>query len=72
MKVAKVFNTLTLKQFFWRAKTFFKNSFLVEVTKIGNTPFPFKIALPKANVKTNRMRPKNGPITKSGVLAVTT
>ena len=29
--------------------------FLVEATKIENTPFPFKTALSEANVKTNRM-----------------
>ena len=39
-------------------KTFFKkleDRFLVETTKIENTSFPFKTALPEANVKTNRM-----------------
>ena len=40
--------------------------------KIENKSFPFKTALSKANVKTNRMRLQNGPITKSGVLPVTT
>ena len=46
--------------------------FLVEDTKIENISFPFKTALSEANVKTNRMATKNGPITKSGVLPVTT
>ena len=39
-------------------KTFFKNleyGFLVEATKIGNTPFAFNTALSEANIKTNRM-----------------
>ena len=39
-------------------KTFFKKleyCFLVELTKIENTSFPFKSALSEANVKTNRM-----------------
>ena len=75
MKVSKVFNTLTLKQF-WKTKTFFKKTgihFLVEATKIEYTSFPFKTALSEANVKTNiEWRPQNGPITKSGVLPVTT
>ena len=56
-KVSNVFNTLTLKQIFWRTKTFFKKleyRFLVEATKIENT-FPFKTALSEANVKTNKM-----------------
>ena len=58
MKVSNVFNTLTLKQIFWKTKTFFKKleyRFLVEATKIENTSFPFKTALSEANVKTNRM-----------------
>ena len=58
VKVSNVFNTLTLKQIFWKTKTFFKKLdylFLVETTKIENTSFPFKTTLPEANVKTNRM-----------------
>ena len=58
VKVSNVFNTLTLKQIFWKTKTFFKKleyRFLVEVTKIENTSFPFKTALSEANVKTYRM-----------------
>ena len=75
MKVSNVFNILTLKQIFWRTKTFFtklENRFLIEATKIEITPFPFKNALSEDNVKTNRMAATNGPITKSGVLPVTT
>ena len=58
VKVSNVFNTLTLKEIFWKTKTFFKKleyGFLVETTKIENTSFPFKTALSEANVKTNRM-----------------
>ena len=58
VKILNVFNTLTLKQIFWKTKTFFKKleyRFLVETTKIENTSFPFKTALSEANVKTNRM-----------------
>ena len=50
--------SLTLKQIFWKAKTFFKKleyRFLVEATKIENTPFSLKTVLSEANVKTNRM-----------------
>ena len=49
---------LTLKQIFWRTKTFFKkleNRFLVKATKIEITTFPLKAALSEANVKTKRM-----------------
>ena len=58
MKVSNIFNTLALKQIFWRMKTFFKKleyRFLVEATKIEITPFQFKTALSEANIKTNRM-----------------
>ena len=59
VKVLNVLNILTLKQIFWKTKTFFQKleyRFLVETTKIENTSFPFKIALSEANVKTNRMK----------------
>ena len=75
VKVSNVFNTLTLKQIFWKTKTFFKKleyHFLVETTKIENTSFPLKTARSETNVKTNRMRLQNGPITKSGVFPVNT
>ena len=42
-------------------KTFFQkleNRFLVEITEIENTSFPFKTALSETNVKTNRMSTK--------------
>ena len=53
VKVSEVLNDLTLKQIFWKTKTFFKKleyRFLVEATKIEYTPFPLKIALSEANV----------------------
>ena len=58
MKVSKFFNTLTVKQIFWKIKTFFNKQeygFLIETTKIENTSFPFKTAMSEANVKTKRM-----------------
>ena len=51
-----VFDTLTLKQIFWKTKTFFKKleyHFLVEYTE--NASFPYKAAMPEANLKTNRI-----------------
>ena len=47
-----------MKEIFWKTKTFFKkleNSFLVESTKIENSPFWYKSVISEANVKTNRM-----------------
>ena len=58
VKVSNIFNTLTSKQIFWKAKTFYKKleyRFLVETTKIESTSFPFKTALSEVNVKKNRM-----------------
>ena len=52
------YNPLTLIQIFWKTKTFIKKLeylFLVETTKVENTPFPFKTVLSEANVKANRM-----------------
>ena len=73
VKVSKVFNTLTLKQIFWKTKPFFKKleySFLVETTKIESTSFPFKTALSEAMLRETEWRLQNGPFTKSGVLPV--
>ena len=58
VEILNVFNTLTLKQIFWKTKTFFKKlgyRFLVESTKIENTSFLYKTVISEANVKTNRM-----------------
>ena len=59
LEILNVFNTLTLKQVFWKTKTFFKKleyRFLIESPKIGNSTFPYKT---KTNVKTNHI-PRNG------------
>ena len=58
VKILNVFNTLTLKQIFWKPKTFFKKleyRFLVESTEIKNASFPYKAAISEASVKTNIM-----------------
>ena len=75
VKILNVFNTLTLKQTFWKINTFFKKleySFFVESTKIENASFPCKTEISEANVKANKMVLQNGPITKNGVLPATT
>ena len=56
-KLKNNFNTLTLKQIFWKTKTILKLEyrFLVEITKIENASFPYKTAMSEANVKTNKM-----------------
>ena len=58
VKILNVFNDLTLKQIFWKAKTFFKKleyCFLVERTEIEIASFPYKTATSEVNVKTNKM-----------------
>ena len=59
LEILSVLNTVILKKIFEKAKAFFKKletCFLVESTKIENATFPYKTALSKANVKTNKMR----------------
>ena len=58
VEILNDFNTLILKQIFSKTKIFFKKleyRFLVESTKIENTSFPYKTAMPEANVKSRRM-----------------
>ena len=58
LEILNVFNTLTLKQIFWKTQTLFKKlefRFLVESTKVDNATFPCKIALSKTNFNSNRI-----------------
>ena len=47
-------------------------STVFESTKIVNASFPYKTAISKANVKTNRMMTTKWTYHKNGVLPVTT
>ena len=72
VEVLNVFNNLTLKQIFWKTKTFLKKlgyCFLVKSIKIENASFPYKTVLSKANVK---WWVQNGPTTINGVLSEAT
>ena len=58
VKIWNVFNSLTLKQIFWKTKNSFKKPeyrFLVESTRIENASFPYKTSISEANVKTNKV-----------------
>ena len=58
LKILNVFNTLTLKQIFWKTKTFLKKleyRILFESNNTENRSFPYKTAISEANVKTNKM-----------------
>ena len=74
LEILNVFITLTLKQVFWKTKTFFEKlqyRLLVECITIENKKSPYKTALSKANVKMNKTWAQNGWI-KCGVLPLTT
>ena len=57
-EILNVFNTLSLKQVFWKIRIFLKNlesRFLVKSIANEIATFPYKTALSKASVKTNLM-----------------
>ena len=71
--VLNVFNTLTLKQIFWKTKNIFKRMeyrFLVESTKLKTHYFQTK--LPYQKLRQIKCLVQHEPITKNGVLPVTT
>ena len=54
LEILNVCNNITLKQFFWKTKSFLKkleHHFLVQSTTNENAKFPYETALSKANVK---------------------
>ena len=57
VEIFNVFSTVTLKQVYWKTKTFFKKNrstvFLNESTSIENASFPYKTVISKTTVKTN-------------------
>ena len=75
LKILNVFNTLILRQIFWKTKTFFKKleyRLLVVITKIESAIFPHKTALSEANVRQIEWGLQNGAITENEVLPGTT
>ena len=54
LEILNVFNTLTLKQIFWKTRAL-EYRLSVESTKIDNAKLPHNTSLSEANVKTNRM-----------------
>ena len=55
LELLNVFNTLTLKRFFWYTKTFLNKLEYRFLFEIKTATFPYKTALSKANVKLNWM-----------------
>ena len=75
LKILNVFNTLTLKQIFWKTKNFFEKlqyPFLVESTMIEIASFPYKTAISEANVKTYKIVTTKWTYQKEQSLPVTT
>ena len=70
-----IFITLPLKQGFWKTKTFFKkreHCLIVERTTIENAIFHTKLSCQKPVSRQVEWGVQNGPITKNGVLTLTT
>ena len=65
-----VFNTLTFNQIFWKTKPFSKNR--STVFQLKALRLTYKTAISKTNVRQMVWRVQNSPITKNGVLLVTT
>ena len=58
VKILNIFNSLTLKQIFWKTKTFFEKleyRFLVESSKIENASFSYKTPISEAKFNTNKI-----------------
>ena len=73
--VLSLWISLTLKQVFWKTKTFFKKlkyRFLVESTTIESVILSYKTAPSKTSIKANRMGSIKWTFTKKGVLPLTT
>ena len=73
VKVSNVFYILTLKQIFWKTKTFFqKREYRLKPLKLKTHHFHLKLLCQKPMLRQIERRLQNGPITKSGALPVTT
>ena len=74
LEILSVFNTLTLKQIFWKTQTFFEKLehwFLGESTKIENAACPYKLLCQKPMLRKIEWIVLNGAIPKNGILPVT-
>ena len=63
VEILNVFNTLTLKQIFWKTKTFFKKleqSFLAKSTNTENTHFLTKLSYQKLMLRQIKWLVQNG------------
>ena len=75
VEILNVFNTLTLRQIFWKTKTFFQKNrvpFLVESTRLKTHHFHTKLTNQKPMLRQIEWWVQNIPFTKNEVLPVTT
>ena len=75
VEILNIFNTSTLKQIFWKTKTFSEKleyHFLVESTKMKGHYFHTKLPCQKQMLRQTELWVQNGPITNNRVLPVTT
>ena len=75
IEILNDFYTLTLRQISWKTQTFFKNlkyRFLVEVLRLKTHHFHTNLPDQKPMLRQMEWCVQNGPITKRGVLPVTT
>ena len=74
MKIPNIFNTLTLKQIFWKLESSFKNldtAFKLKALKFKMHHFQTKLSYQKAMLRQIKWWLQNGPIKKNWVLPVT-
>ena len=74
VKVSNVFHALTLKQIFWKAKTFFQKleyHFSVEPLRLKTHHFHSKLVCQRPMLRQIKKQKKNGSITKKGFLPIT-
>ena len=75
LKILSVFNTLTLKQFFGKTEPLLKNwrtVFQLKVLRLKTQHFHAKLPCQKPMLRKIKCGLQNEPITKSGVLPLTT
>ena len=75
LEILTVFNTLTLEQIFWITKIFFKKleqHFLFETLRLKAHHFHTKLPYQQPMLRQIEWGVQNRPITKNGVLPVTT
>ena len=72
LKVLNLFNTLTLKQIFWKSQTLFKKLEKLKVLRLTTQHFNIKLLCQKPMLRQIEIGVQIGPIAKKIVLSITT